>query len=82
MQPLDVKYNKTSRLQTNVNNLARTLKAKVQLVDLQNPQAGKSGSFTVVVDRFVKTGKHRELSSDELPYISQNLKDNPYFKKK
>lgn len=57
MQPLDVKYNKTSRLQTNVNNLARTLKAKMQQADLQNPQAGKSGSFTVVGDRFVETDR-------------------------
>lgn len=46
-----MKCNKTSRLQTDVNNLAiEALKAKVQQADLQNPQAGKA----VGGDRFVE----------------------------
>lgn len=70
MQRLDVKYNKTSRLRTDVNNLARTLKAKVQQADPQNPQAGKViSSQLLVTDLWKQTGKHRELVGDGSAYL-------------
>lgn len=46
-----------------MNNLARTLAAKVQHADLQNPQAGRVvPSQLLVTDLWKQTGKHRELA--------------------
>lgn len=75
MQPLDAKYNKTSRLQINVNNLATTLEAKVQQANLQNSQAGKVvPSQLLVMDLWKQIGKYRQLAGDGSAYFRQKFK--------
>lgn len=76
-----MKYNKTNRLQTNVNNLARTLEAKVQQGNLLHSQVGKVvPSQLLVMDLWKQTDKQRELAGDRSAYFRQKFK-LPYFLK-